>query len=143
MAQAEHQQVVSVDRDRFFQAITKYEDYPAFVDGCNSIQVERKGPGEARTHYQMTIVRDVQYTLDHKEFPDQGKMEWSLVKSDMLKKNSGRWELTALGDGKTQVKYAVEIEFAIPVPGFILNQLVKSSIPSMIKSFEKRAKALS
>jgi ribosome-associated toxin RatA of RatAB toxin-antitoxin module len=142
MAQAEHKQVVAVDREKFFKAITKYEDYPSFVDGCNGVEVERKGPGEARTHYKMNIMRDVNYTLDHKEFPEQGKMEWSLVKSDMLKKNIGRWELTSVGEGKTEVKYSIEIEFNIPVPGFILNQLVKSSIPSMIKSFEKRAKTL-
>ena len=142
MAQAEHKQVVAVDSDRLFNAITKYEDYPTFVEGCRGVQVERKGPGEARTHYTMNIMREVSYTLDHKEFPDQRKMEWSLVKSDVLKKNLGRWELTPLADGKTEVRYAIEIEFNIPVPGFVLNQLVKSSIPAMIKSFEKRAKAL-
>lgn len=140
MAHAEYKQVVAVDRDKLFQTIVNYQDYPNFVEGCNRIQVERKGPGEARTHYAMTIVRDIEYTLDHKEFPDQGKMEWSLVKSDMLKKNAGKWELTSIGAGKTEVKYSIEIEFNIPVPGFILNQLVKGSIPSMIKSFEKRAK---
>ena len=141
MAHAEHKQIVAVDSERFYRAITKYEDYPGFVDGCRGVQVERKGPGEARTHYQMTIIRDVSYTLDHREFPDQRRMEWSLVRSDMLKKNVGRWELTPLADGRTEVKYAIEIEFNIPVPGFVLNQLVKGSIPSMIRSFEKRAKA--
>ena len=49
--------------------------------------------------------------------------------------------LTPLADGRTEVKYAIEIEFNIPVPGFVLNQLVKGSIPSMIRSFEKQAKA--
>ena len=142
MAQAEHKQVVSVDAEQFFKAITQYENYPKFVDGCKGIQVERKGPGEARTHYKMNIMRDVEYTLDHKEFPDQKKMEWNLVKSDMIKKNTGRWELTSMGAGKTEVKYSIEIEFNIPVPGFVLNQLVKSSIPSMIRGFEKQAKTL-
>ncbi|NDD91745.1 hypothetical protein EBZ37_06645 [bacterium] len=142
MAQAEHKQVVSVDSTKFFKALTQYEDYPKFVEGCNGVQVERKGPGETRTHYKMNIMKDINYTLDHKEFPEQNKMEWSLVKSDTLKKNVGRWELTPLADGKTEVKYAIEIEFNIPVPGFVLNQLVKSSIPSMIRSFEKRAKTI-
>ena len=141
MAQAEHKQVVSVDCDKLYRAITQYEIYPKFVDGCKGVQVERKGPGEARTQYQMNIMRDVQYTLDHKEFPDQNRMEWKLVASDLLKKNNGSWELKALGPGKTEVKYAIEVEFNISVPGFILNQLVKSSIPTMIRSFEKQAKS--
>ena len=34
MAQAEIHEVLTVDRDKFFDAVTKYEEYPKFVDGC-------------------------------------------------------------------------------------------------------------
>ena len=90
----------------------------------------------------MNIMRDMSYTLDHVEDQAAGRMQWSLVTSDLLKKNIGSWELKDAGPGKTEVKYTVEIEFNIPVPGFVLNQLVKSSLPTMIKGFEKQAKTL-
>ena len=139
MASAEIQDVLPVDKDKFFTAITRYEDYPQFLDGCTKTQVERKGPGQARVTYHVTMMKDVVYTLDIREDQAAGVVEWTLVDSDTFKKNSGRWELKTVGPGKTNVKYALDVEFKIPVPGFILNRLVKGSLPAMIKSFEKQA----
>lgn len=142
MAQAELSEVLSVDKDKLFQAITRYEDYPKFVTGCNAIHVERKAAGHARAKYEMTIMKDLTYTLDHKEDLAAGRIDWTMVSSDTLKKNQGYWELKSAGPGKTTVKYAIEIEFNIPVPGFILNKLVKGSLPAMFRSFEKQARTL-
>ena len=140
MAQAEYKAVVGVEREKFFKAITAYHEYPKIVDGCKSVSVETKGPGAARVTYKMNIVREVSYTLDHIEKPNHGGIEWKLVSSDLIKKNIGSWTLKDAGPGKTEVVYNVDIEFAVPVPSFVLGPLVKTSIPTMIKGFEKQAK---
>jgi ribosome-associated toxin RatA of RatAB toxin-antitoxin module len=140
MASAEFNEVLDVDRDKLYAAITKYEDYPQFVDGCTSTEVERKGPGHARVKYRVNMMKDITYTLDLHEDPAAGVVHWSLVESDFFKKNDGRWEIKSTGPGKTQVRYSLDVEFKIPVPGLILNRLVKGSLPSMVKSFQKRAK---
>lgn len=141
MAQAEIHEVLPVDKQTLWDTIVRYEEYPKFVDGCTGVKVERKGAGHARASYKVSMMKDVSYTLDHKENSDAGVIEWSLVESDFFKKNVGRWELKEAGPGKTDVKYSLEVEFKVPVPGFILNGLVKKSLPGMIKSFEKQAKA--
>jgi ribosome-associated toxin RatA of RatAB toxin-antitoxin module len=140
MAQAEVREVLTVDKNKLWDTITRYEDYPKFVDGCTAVKVERKGAGAARATYNVSMMKDVTYTLDHKEDKDRGVIEWTLVESDFFKKNVGRWELRDAGAGKTDVLYALEVEFKVPVPGFILNGLVKKSLPGMVKSFEKQAK---
>ncbi len=89
------------------------------------------------------MMKDVSYTLDHKEDAASCTIEWTLVESDFFKMNNGRWTLKAVAPGKTEAHYALEVEFKIPVPGLILNRLVKGSLPSMIKNFEKRAAAKS
>lgn len=142
MAQAEHKEVMSVAKDKLFQAITRYEDYPKFVEGCTSVKVERKGPGKARASYHVNMMKDVNYTLDHVEDEATGEIRWTLVDSDTFKKNTGSWKLKEVAPGKTEVHYQIDLDFKIPVPGFILNRLVKGSLPSMVKSFEKRAKAI-
>jgi ribosome-associated toxin RatA of RatAB toxin-antitoxin module len=139
MAKAEFHEVLPIDKDKLFAAIARYEDYPEFVEGCTSIKVDRKGAGQARVTYHVSMMKDVTYTLDHVEKPEEGVVEWSLVESDFFKQNIGRWQLKAAGDGKTDVLYTVDLDFKIPVPGFILNRLVKGSLPSMVKSFQKRA----
>jgi ribosome-associated toxin RatA of RatAB toxin-antitoxin module len=139
MAKAEIHEVVSADKDKLFQAISRYEDYPQFVDNCKSAKVERKGTGQARVDYHVSLIKDVNYTLDHREDPGAGVMEWTLVGSDTFKVNNGKWQLTSVGPGKTDVKYSLEVEFKIPVPGLILNRLIKGPLPSMVKSFVDRA----
>jgi ribosome-associated toxin RatA of RatAB toxin-antitoxin module len=139
MASAEFHETLSVDKDKLFQAITRYEDYPQFVEGCTGVKVERKGSGQARVTYDVSMMKDITYTLDHREDEASGVVEWSLVESDAFKKNNGRWQLKSAGPGKTDVHYALEVEFKFPVPGFILSRLVKGSLPSMVESFRKRA----
>lgn len=140
MAEAQIHEILAVDRDKLFEVITRYENYPAFVDGCKKVIVERKGPGQARATYHVSMMKDVVYTLDHKENREAGRVEWTLVESDMFKQNTGFWEIKQAGTGKTDVQYGINVEFKIPVPSLILNRLVKGSLPAMVKSFEKQAK---
>ena len=141
MAQAEFHEVLPIDKDRLFATIVRYEDYPQFVAGCSGVKVERKASGKARATYNVNMMKEISYTLDHVEDAAAGRVEWSLVSSDFMKKNSGYWELKSVGPGKTDVRYVVEVEFKFPVPGLILNKLVKGSLPAMVKSFQKRAEA--
>lgn len=140
MAQAEYQAVLSVPKDKLFETITAYEDYPQFVDGCSRVEVERKGSGRARVTYHVSMMKEISYTLDHEEDREAGEVRWTLVESDFFKHNNGLWRLKDAGDGKTDALYQLDVEFKIKVPGFILKQLVKGNLPSMVKSFEKRAK---
>jgi ribosome-associated toxin RatA of RatAB toxin-antitoxin module len=139
MALAEFHEVVNVDKDKLFGVIVRYEDYPSFVSGCSKVAVERKGAGAARVKYNVNLMRDLYYTLDHREDPAAGRVEWTMVESDLLKKNVGSWELKSVGPGKTDVLYKIDIDFNIPVPGFILKKLVSGSLPAMVKSFVKKA----
>jgi ribosome-associated toxin RatA of RatAB toxin-antitoxin module len=142
MAKAEIHEVVQADREKLYQAISRYEDYPKFVDNCKSAKVERKGTGKARVAYHVELIKDVNYTLDHSEDPQAGVVSWTLVDSDTFKVNNGKWILTSAGPGKTDVKYELEVEFKIYVPGMILNKLIKGPLPSMVKSFVDRANSL-
>lgn len=139
MAQAELHEVFSVDAKKLFEVITRYEDYPQFVTGCTGVKVERKGPGKARADYNVSMIKDLSYTLDHTENAEKGVVEWKMVKSDFMTANQGRWVLTPKGAGKTDVRYEVEVDFNFPVPGLILNRVVKGSLKPMVQSFVDRA----
>jgi ribosome-associated toxin RatA of RatAB toxin-antitoxin module len=143
MAKAEIKEILPIEAERLFHVIAHYEDYPQFVEGCTGVQVERKGPGHVRVRYEISMMKDVSYTLDHQEDREKLRLEWHLVESDFFKVNNGYWQLKSLGPKKTEAVYSLEVEFKIPVPGFILNKLVKGNLPSMVKSFHERAKKVS
>jgi len=140
MAQAEVHEVLSVDKEKLLSVITHYEDYPKFVEGCTAVKVERQTPDCVRVAYRVNVMsQDVTYTLDHKENRETGRVEWTLVESNFFKKNNGKWDVKSAGSGKSDVTYSLDVEFKVPVPGFILSRLVKGSLPNMVKSFEKQA----
>lgn len=139
MASAQIEDTIPVGKERFFEVVTRYEDYPQFVDSVTRVSVERKGPGQARVTYHVSLMKDVTYVLDLKEDIEKGRVSWTLVESDVFKKNEGGWDITPNGEGAVKVRYFLDVEFKIPVPGFILKKLVSGNLPSMLKSFKERA----
>lgn len=141
MPKAEIEDIVGVSQESFFKAITSYESYPKIVDGFKKISVARQGTGKARITYHFgVLLKTVSYTLDVTEDPVTHSMSWKLVDSDVFSKNEGKWTLNPEGANKTKVKYELEAEFKIAVPEMILNKLLKSTMPMMLKNFEKFAK---
>jgi ribosome-associated toxin RatA of RatAB toxin-antitoxin module len=137
MANAEYEEVLPVNREAFFKTVTAYERYPEFVEGCKKVEVKRDG-AKTQVTYHINMMKDISYTLEHTEDLTAGRVTWSLVASDFLKKNIGHWEIDAAAPGTTRVKYVIDIDFNFPIPGMILNRLVKGSLPSMIKSFKNQ-----
>ncbi|RYZ66446.1 MAG: hypothetical protein EOP09_12665 [Proteobacteria bacterium] len=141
MAKAEYSQTVDVPLEKFFDTIVGYENYPQFVEGCKKVEVERKAAGHAVVKYHVSMMKDLWYRLEQTEDRASGKMSWKLIDSDTLKSNVGEWTLKpGKNPNQTDIDYKLDIEFNIPVPGFILSKLVKGSLPAMVKSFEKFAK---
>jgi ribosome-associated toxin RatA of RatAB toxin-antitoxin module len=139
MAQAQFEKDISVGKKKFFEIISQYEKYPEFVSGVNKIEVQRKAPGKARVTYHISIMKDIEYVIDITEDYDAGRVYWTLVESDMFKKNDGSWQITEKGPNQIHIVYSLDVEFKISVPGFILKKLVSGNLPSMVASFEKRA----
>lgn len=142
MAEASIEKTLEVDFKDLYKVITTYEDYPQFVDGVTSVSVARKDDRSARVTYTVSMMKEFTYVLDLSEDPVNGKVSWELVESDFFKKNSGSWKIKSLGEGRTQAQYDLEVEFSVPVPGFILKKLVKGSLPTMMKNFEERAQSI-
>ena len=140
MAQAEFEEILKVDAEKRYRVITQYDLYPQFVEGCQSARVDRISPQQAKVTYHVNVLsQDVHYILSHQESMDHSRVEWTLLESNFFKKNVGSWDLKSLGPGKTQVKYSLDVEFKVPIPSFVLNRLVKGSLPGMVRSFEKQA----
>lgn len=129
---------MSVDRDKLWKVIVDYVKYPEFVEGAEKVKILSREGGKVRIEYGISLLsKDITYTLDHFEDAPNG-MRWEIVDSNILKANSGSWKLNDLGGGKTEVTYSLDLDFKIYVPGMILNGLVKSQLPKMLESFEKR-----
>ena len=140
MAEASKTVEMNIPREKLWSVITKYEEYPQFVEGAQTVKILSRKNGVVRIEYGIHLLgKEIIYVLDHYEDKIPDRLHWEFVESNILKANFGEWILNDLGGVKTEVTYTLAMEFKIYVPGMILSGLVKSSLPKMLDSFKNRA----
>ncbi len=143
MASGELTKVLNVNYDSLFNVVTDFPKYPEFVPAVKNVTVKPVGTvtkdiGELEGVYQVSFMKDFEYKLKLSYDRAAGKVRWSLLESSVFKTNNGGWDLKRISDTQTEVRYFVDVEFKIMVPGFILNGLVKKDLPNMIAAFAER-----
>lgn len=143
MAAAERREVLDIPLTNLYKAITDYSSYPEFVSGVKATKVLSNGGNKKKVHFDMEMVKRLQYVVEVSEEFDaekgEAKIWWSLVESSFFKVNNGWWSLKSLGPKQTEVTYKIELDFAFPVPGFVLKGLISNNLPAAIRDFSRRA----
>jgi len=140
MASGEIEKTLDIEMNDLFNVIADFESYPEFVKGVKEVKIQKINDKKSKGVYKVSFMKDFTYTLDLTTDAEKGEVSWTLIESDFFKKSDGSWTLKKEGPGKTHVRYWVDVEFKIPVPGFILKGLVKGDLPKMIASFEAEAR---
>ena len=116
MAKASLSKELDIDRATFLKVVQDFENYPKFVDGMKKSKILKKEGIKTRVQYDISMMKDVQYVLDHECDEAAGLLKWWLVQSDFFNKNDGSWEVKELGPKKIHVTYSLDVDFKIPVP---------------------------
>lgn len=141
MAQAKRTEVVDVEINKLYDVIVNYAKYPEFVDGVSSIKVLSQNETAAKVEYEINLIKSFKYIINTTQ-KRPTNVSWALESGDIFKKNDGSWTLKDLGNGKTEVTYALEVDLKMFAPGAILKGLTEKNLPIMMNSFFKRAKSL-
>lgn len=120
-----------------FAVIRDFRSYPEFLSTTRSAK-ERKVKGETHIDFEVHIMKTIRYTLKVTEHPPH-ELSWTLVKGDLMKKNSGGWKLSKISNGKTKAEYHLDIDFGWLVPKSILETVTKIQLPEMLEAFKNRA----
>lgn len=141
MAQAKRTEIVDVEINKLYDVIVNYAKYPDFVDGVSSIKVLSQNETSAKVEYEINLIKSFKYIINTTQ-KKPTNVSWALESGDIFKKNDGSWTLKDLGNGKTEVTYALEVDLKMFAPGAILKGLTEKNLPIMMNSFFKRAKSL-
>ena len=144
MAEAKHEAVIDVPLKKFYETILDFSNYSKFASGVKASQILEENDDFISVHMDLEMINRIEYDIEvHREFNESShtaKVWWTLKSGDLFKKNNGSWELTAQGDSKTHVNYSLDVEFNFTVPGFILKNLIKKSLPGAVKDFHEETK---
>ncbi len=140
MPKVSRTEVFDIEKDKFLQVLRDYESYPEFVDGVSSIKVLEQDEKSARVEYSVNLIKKFIYILEMDQSDPNG-LSWKLESGNLFKKNSGSWKLKESDEG-LEVTYELEVEFKGFAPKAIINKIVSSNLPAMMKSYYERAKSL-
>lgn len=86
-------------------------------------------PAKARFKATAPVGSD-EYTLEY-EHADDG-LSWTLVSGKLQSGQEGRYVLTGLDDGRTQVTFTLRISHYLPLPGFVRQRVIKSLVVNTV-----------
>lgn len=133
-----HSEKADIPASDVVAAIRDYESYPRFIEGVRAIRVERLSETEAVVFYDLELGKRIQYSCRHKETPTGNS--WTLENGGgFLKKSEGSWLVTPLGPSTCEVVYDLDLEFSGFMPSFMINPLIRRSLPALVQGMIAQA----
>lgn len=133
---------IQAPEDVVWDVINDLEAYPSWAEGMESATVlERDASGrptKARFEVDAKVLQ-VKYTLSYAYGDDD--VTWSLVEGEQITQLDGEYVVQSRDDNSTYVRYTLEADFDIPVPGFLKKRGAKRILDTGLKGLKKRAES--
>lgn len=134
---------VSAEPQHVYEVALDIEAYPSWADGVRSVAIveeDEYGRPLKADFVVDAMVREVAYTLAYDYDYDNG-FAWSAIPNDDIKLLEGRYEFNELESDDTEVVYALRVEPAFTLPGFLRKQAEKQIVGTALRGLKKRAEA--
>lgn len=117
------------------------EEYPDWVTGVKSVdvtEVDAEGRPVRVDFVAEAMVKEIAYTLLY-EYELENGFSWRAVPGDDIKAMEGSYEFNELEDGGTEVVYALRVDPAFTLPGFLRRQAEKQIVSNALRGLKRRA----
>ncbi len=134
---------VSADPQHIYEVALDLEAYPEWANGVKEVDIleEDEHGRPIRVDFRAdAMIKEIQYTLLYKYEMDNG-FSWSAEPGEDITAMDGSYEFKQLEDGCTEVLYALRVDPAFTVPGFLRRQAEKQIVSSALRGLKKRSEA--
>jgi ribosome-associated toxin RatA of RatAB toxin-antitoxin module len=132
---------VSADPQHVYEVALDIEQYPTWAGGVRSVEItesDEYGRPVKADFVVDAMIKEVSYTLVYDYDYDNG-FAWSAVPNDDIRSLQGRYEFNALDPDGTEVVYALRVDPAFTVPGFLRKQAERQIVGTALRGLKKRA----
>src|SRR3546814_2824332 len=115
---------IAASPERILETLLDFDAYPSWARDLKGVTVESRdesGRGEEVTFRAAAMGRSTSYTLRYDHSDDGSRLDWELLRGDIMRRLDGSYVLTPVtGDGdRTLVTYHLDVELVVPLPGFV------------------------
>ncbi len=135
---------IKSDATSIMDVIGDLPAYPTWAEGVKSAEILETFPDgrckRIRMDFASGPIKD-QFVLEY-DWNGVESVSWSLVEGKVLTQEDGTYSLTDNGDGSINVRYDLEVELSIKVPGILRRQAEKKMVQSALQGLKKRVESL-
>jgi len=134
---------VSAEPQHVYEVALDLEAYPDWAGGVKSVSIaeEDEYGRPARADFVIDgMVKELSYTLVYDYDYDNG-FAWKAIPNDDIRSLEGRYEFNSLDEGGCEVVYALKVDPAFTVPGFLRRQAEKQIVGTALRGLKKRSEA--
>lgn len=132
--------IITAPVDEVMAVLLDIESYPEWARDLKEAEVlARDDEGRvAEARFRAAgFGYSTQYTLAY-DHSVPGRLAWRLTEGDVTRKLDGHYDLSALGDGTTEVAYELEAELVLPLPGFVKRRTASKITHTALKELKAR-----
>jgi len=131
---------VSAPAQAVYEVALDLEAYPEWAAGVRSVEVTGEDDYGRPTTADFVVdgmIKEISYTLEY-DFDHDDGFSWKAIPNDDIKALEGKYEFNDLDDGGTEVVYALRVDPAFSVPGFLRRQAEKQIVGTALRGLKKR-----
>ena len=132
---------VSSPAHRVLEVALDLEAYPEWITACKSAEILEEDaagrPASAEFVFHI-LIKEITVTLDYSYDLETG-FSWTAQSGPDLEALDGSYEFREIDAQNTEVLYALRVEPAFTIPGFLRRQGEKELVQSALRGLKKRA----
>lgn len=141
---ASEERLIDAPADRIMEVIIDYGSYPEWAENVREVEVRATDDQGRATEVWYRVdarVMEITYSLAY-QYPDEHRLTWTLLEADQLNALEGEYLLEPV-DHATRVRYTLEVDLAIPVPGFLRKRAAKQIMETSLGELKNRVETTS
>ena len=127
-----------------FAVASDLDSYPEWATGVSAVDViETDDEGRPRrASFEVEgFIKKIRYTLEY-EYDPPHEIRWTAVPGDDITEMEGSYRFNALEGGGTEIVYALRVQPAFTVPGFLRRQAEKQVVGAALRGLRLRVEQL-
>lgn len=132
---------VSAPAQHVYEVALDLDAYPGWATGVKTVDIleeDEHGRPAKVAFVAEAMIKEISYTLQYNYDLDSG-FSWSAIPGDDIRAMEGSYEFKDLEGGGTEVLYALRVDPAFTIPGFLRKQAEKQIVSSALRGLKKRS----
>ncbi len=134
---------VSAPPQLVYEVALDLEAYPDWATGVKTVDIleeDEYGRPLKVDFVAEAMIKEISYRLQY-DYELESGFSWSAIPGTDIRAMEGSYEFKELADGSTEVLYALRVDPAFTIPGFLRKQAEKQIVSSALRGLKKRSES--